>query len=186
MVTLRTALGDYAVFEALRNGSVAIDGVTFDFPEFPAIIPEFRKMCRTLDYDVCEMSLGCYFAARDHGRPFTAIPAIALQQPQHRNVVYNSKSGIQRARDLEGTRVGLRGYTVTSGIWGRGILAMDYGLDHTKVNWVPSDDEHVSESNALLPANVTPRLELTSGRCSRMGIWPPDSGHRARATTSSR
>ena len=37
----------------------------------------------------------------------------------------------------------------------RGILALDYGVDHTKVDWLLSDEEHVAEYNDLMPANVT-------------------------------
>ena len=48
------------------------------------------------------------------------------------------------AKDLEGKRVGVnRGYTVTTGVWARGILASEYGVDLQKITWVLSGDEHV-------------------------------------------
>ena len=45
-----------------------------------------------------------------------------------------------------------RGYTVTTGLWARGMLQSEYGVDLDKVTWVPTDDEHVSEFVA--PKNV--------------------------------
>jgi hypothetical protein len=54
---------------------------------------------------------------------------------------------------LEGTRVGVnRGYTVTTGVWARGILASEYGVDLDSITWVRSDDEHVAEFRP--PPNV--------------------------------
>ena len=57
--------------------------------------------------------------------------------------------------DLEGRRVGVnRGYTVTTGVWARGILATEYGVDLGRVTWVLSGDEHVQ--SYMPPANVEP------------------------------
>ena len=43
-------------------------------------------------------------------------------------------------------------YTLTPGVWTRGILAAEYGVDLDAVTWVLSGDEHVQEYVA--PANV--------------------------------
>ena len=62
------------------------------------------------------------------------------------------KSGIKTAADLAGRRIGVRGYTVTPGVWTRGMLQTVYGLDLNSVTWVLSGDEHVAEYVA--PSNV--------------------------------
>jgi 4,5-dihydroxyphthalate decarboxylase len=51
-----------------------------------------------------------------------------------------------------GKRVGVRAYSVTTGVWTRGILADEYGLDLAKVTWVVADDDHVA--SVPLPPNV--------------------------------
>jgi 4,5-dihydroxyphthalate decarboxylase len=62
---------------------------------------------------------------------------------------------VQEPKDLEGRRVGVnRGYTVTTGVWARGILAEEYGVDLDSITWVLSGDEHVAEYRP--PANVVP------------------------------
>jgi 4,5-dihydroxyphthalate decarboxylase len=47
-----------------------------------------------------------------------------------------------------------RGYTVTTGVWARGVLADEYGVDLDRVTWVLSGDEHVATYQP--PANVVP------------------------------
>ena len=65
---------------------------------------------------------------------------------------YHRRSGIREPKDLEGRKVGVRSYTFTPGVWTRGILAAEYGVDLDAVTWVLSGDEHVQEYVA--PANV--------------------------------
>ena len=58
-------------------------------------------------------------------------------------------------KDLEGRRVGVnRGYTVTTGLWARGVLQHQYGVDLNTITWVLSGDEHVAEYRP--PSNVVP------------------------------
>ena len=55
-------------------------------------------------------------------------------------------------KDLEGKKVGVRAYSVTTGVWTRGIFINEYGLDSSKVTWVVDDEEHVT--SLKLPPNV--------------------------------
>jgi 4,5-dihydroxyphthalate decarboxylase len=48
--------------------------------------------------------------------------------------------------------VGVRAYSVTTGVWTRGIFVNEYGLDSSKVTWVVDDEEHVT--SLKLPGNV--------------------------------
>jgi 4,5-dihydroxyphthalate decarboxylase len=71
----------------------------------------------------------------------------------HWAIFYNLNSGIKGPRNLEGRLVGVnRGYTVTTGLWARGMLETEYGVDLNKITWAPTNDEHVAEFQA--PPNV--------------------------------
>src|SRR5438067_7504612 len=73
----------------------------------------------------------------------------------HGAILCNTSSGVRTPKDLEGKKVGVnRGYTVTTGVWARGVLQDEHGVDLGKVTWVLSGDEHVAEYNP--PANVVP------------------------------
>jgi 4,5-dihydroxyphthalate decarboxylase len=92
--------------------------------------------------------------ARAYHKPITALPIFLLRRFEHGGIVYNVKSGIQSPSDLHGRRVGVRSYTLTPGVWIRGILQSAYGVDPNQVQWVLFGDEHVEEYVA--PLHVTP------------------------------
>src|SRR5205085_5511603 len=111
-----------------------------------------RLMVRGLEYDVCEMAFTTYLCAKEHGKRFTALP-VFLVRGFHHGAILANKNVVRAPKSLEGTRVGVnRGYTVTTGVWARGILASEYGVELDRVTWVRSDDEHVAEFEP--PANV--------------------------------
>jgi 4,5-dihydroxyphthalate decarboxylase len=96
---------------------VSVPGVQFEHVEIAPIIGAFR---RTLEFDVCEMAITTYLTAKAHDKQFTALPVFVLRQFHHSPIVYNVKSGVQSPKDLEGKKVGVRAYTVTTGVWTRG------------------------------------------------------------------
>ncbi len=141
--------------EALKNGTVKPRTCEFEFVEVDPLIDAFRRMVRGLEFDVSEMALTTYITARAHGKRFTALPIFLVRAFHHGAIVYNTKSGIKNPKDLEGRKVGVnRGYTVTTGVWARGILQHQYGVDLNTITWVLSGDEHVAEYRP--PANVIP------------------------------
>jgi 4,5-dihydroxyphthalate decarboxylase len=139
--------------QALKDGRVAPQGFSFDFQEVPVLVQAFRRMVRELEFDVCEMAFTTYLCAKAHGKRFTALPVFLARGFHHGAVVHNTAIGIEAPTDLEGRRVGVnRGYTVTTGVWARGILQDEHGVDLDRVTWVLSGDEHVAEYRP--PGNV--------------------------------
>jgi len=150
---LVTAIQTLGHTQALKDGTVKPRGFDFQFEEVSPIIRAFRRMVRGLEFDISEMALTTYVCAKAHGKRFTALPIFVVRAFHHGAILYNVKSGIKSPKDLEGKKVGVnRGYTVTTGVWARGILQHEYGVDLDKVTWVLSGDEHVQEFQA--PANV--------------------------------
>jgi ABC-type nitrate/sulfonate/bicarbonate transport system substrate-binding protein len=151
--TLKTALQTLGHTSALKDGTVRLQDAEFQFEEVPAIIQAFRRMVRGLEFDVSEMALTTYVAARAHHKRFTALPIFLVRGFHHGAILYNTKLGIGRPKDLEGRKVGVnRGYTVTTGVWARSILQHEHGVDLDKITWVLSGDEHVAEFQP--PSNV--------------------------------
>jgi 4,5-dihydroxyphthalate decarboxylase len=141
--------------QALKDGTVRPHGFEFDFEEVDPLIAAFRRMVRENAYDVCEMAITTYICAKAHGKPMTAIPVFLVRAFHHGAILASAKAGIASPKDLEGKRVGVnRGYTVTTGVWARGVLQDEYDVDLSKITWVLSGDEHVAEYRP--PANVVP------------------------------
>ncbi len=156
MRPLSVALAGSGLTKPLKEGAVDC-GRPLDFVPIEQIVPQMRRMVRTLDFDICEMAFTTYLCARAAGKPITAIPVFVTRNFHHRAAFQHVGAGLASPRDLEGRVVAVnRGYTVTTGLWVRGILASEYGVDLRKVTWAPTDDEHVQEYQA--PANVTYRF----------------------------
>jgi 4,5-dihydroxyphthalate decarboxylase len=152
---LRTVTRTQGNNRALKDGTVTPEGATFDFEEIPVLVQGFRRMVRTLEFDVCEMALTTYLVAKAHGVRFTAIPAFLVRGFHHGAITVDTRYGISSPKDLEGKKVGVnRGYTVTTGVWARSILADEHGVDLDSITWVLSGDEHVEAYRP--PANVVP------------------------------
>jgi 4,5-dihydroxyphthalate decarboxylase len=149
---LRTAIGNYGHTKPLKDGAAVSPRFDMEHIEVSPVTSIFRQMVRNLEFDVAEMALSTYLCARAHGKAFTGIPVFLTRSFYHGGVVYNVKSGIKTAADLAGRLIGVRGYTVTPGVWTRGMLQTVYGLDLSSVTWVLSGDEHVAEFVA--PSNV--------------------------------
>src|SRR5918912_3119878 len=149
---LTIAIASYGHTRAIKNGSIPIEGVDADFVEVVPIIGAFRRMVRDVEFDVCEMAPTTYMIARALGAPFIAIPVFLMRRFHHGGFVVRPDSGIKTPKDLEGKKVGVRAYSVTTGVWTRGIFVNEYGLDSSKVTWVVDDEEHVT--TLKLPPNV--------------------------------
>ena len=140
---------------AIKDGTVKPKTFEFEFVEVDPLIAAFRRMVRGNEFDICEMAITTYICAKAHGKPMTAVPVFLVRAFHHGAILVNARAGIRTPKDLEGRRVGVnRGYTVTTGVWARGILQDEHGVDLSRITWVLSGDEHVAEYRP--PANVVP------------------------------
>lgn len=159
---LRTVTRTQGNNAALKSGEVVPQGFTFDFEEVPALPQAFRRMVRGLEFDVSEMALTTYLVAKAHGVAFTALPVFLVRGFHHGAIQYAPGSDVRTPKDIEGRRVGVnRGYTVTTGVWARAVLAEEHGVDLDRVTWVLSGDEHVAAYRP--PGNVVHGPDRTLG-----------------------
>ena len=149
---LTLAVADYPHTAALLDGSIEIEGVEAEFVRVQPQIAAFRRMVRQVEFDVCELAPTTYIIARAYGAPYVALPIFVFRKFHHAGLLVRPDSGIKHPRDLEGKKVGVRAYSVTTGVWTRSILIDEFGLDASKVTWVVDDEEHVTQMR--LPDNV--------------------------------
>jgi 4,5-dihydroxyphthalate decarboxylase len=150
---LTIAVGNYGLTKPLKDGSVSVADLQLEYVQVDPIVAAMRRMVRGLEFDICEMAFTTYLCAKAYGKPITAIPVFLTRNFHHWAIFYHVKSGITKPKDLEGRTVGVnRGYTVTTGLWARGILQTEYGVDLKKITWAPTDEDHVAEYKP--PPNV--------------------------------
>jgi 4,5-dihydroxyphthalate decarboxylase len=144
-VTLRAHLAEYPVSHALRAGEVRSDLVKLDFCGPKQAYEGFKPMVREGAYDASELAIVTFLQAKAYGKPLVALPAFVLGRFQHGLIGYNASKGELGPKDVEGRRVGVRSYTQTTGVWLRGILAHEYGVDLDRVHFVTFEDPHLTE-----------------------------------------
>jgi 4,5-dihydroxyphthalate decarboxylase len=147
----------------IRNGSIPIEGVDVEIITVDPMIAAFRRMVRNVEFDICAVAPVTYVIARAYGYPFKALPIFIQRGFHHGGLLVRPDAGIKVPKDLEGKKVGVRAYSVTSGAWTRAVLIDEYGLDSSKVTWVVDDEEHVTK--LTLPPNVvrTPEGKSLNG-----------------------
>jgi 4,5-dihydroxyphthalate decarboxylase len=158
MAKLSVVLGDYPHDRALLSGEVPLHGHEIRPVEVTPVIGAYRRMIRDLEFDVCELAPVSYLMALQAGVPLTAIPVFLNRRFHHGDVQCAANAGIRFPADLAGRRIGVRAYTVTTGVWMRGILHEEYHVDTDSITWVVDDEDHI-EGRA--PANVE---RVTDGR----------------------
>jgi 4,5-dihydroxyphthalate decarboxylase len=144
-VTLPTLLGDYPVTHALRRGEVTSPLVRLQFADVKSAAAGFKRAVRDLEFDVAELAIVTFLLAKAHGKPFVLLPAVVVGRFQHPYLVGNRERGHLAPGDLNGRRVGIRSYSVTTVTWLRGILAEDWGVDLDTITWVTFEEPHVAE-----------------------------------------
>jgi 4,5-dihydroxyphthalate decarboxylase len=158
MKKITVALGDYPHVRELLSGDVPVDGFEVEPVTVNPIIGAYRRMIRDLEFDVCELAPTSYLMARDREIPLTAIPVFLNRRFHHGDIWCAANSGITVPADLEGRKLGVRAYSVTTGVWGRGILSEEYGVDAGQITWVVDDDDHIE---GKWPARIE---RVTDGR----------------------
>jgi 4,5-dihydroxyphthalate decarboxylase len=144
--TLKLGIVARSQYAALKDGTVKPRGFTLEPVEVAPMPRLFDRMIKDREFDVSEMAIVTYLQGREYGLPFTAIPIFPLRAFPHATVLINTKAGVESPKDLEGKKVGVRAYAGTAGVWARGLLQSEYGVDPGKVTWVLNDVEHIDES----------------------------------------
>ena len=142
---MKTLLGDYPCTAALKKGEVRSDRVRLELEDVRPPSAGFKRVVRGLEFDVAELAITTFLMAKAAGKPYRLLPAVVLARMQHARLVRDAGRGMLAPRDLEGRRIGVRSYSVTTGMWLRGILAEDYGVDPDRITWVTFEEAHVAE-----------------------------------------
>ena len=142
-VSLKTAIGTYPYTRPLKDGTVSSPRLRLEHVEVVPVNRAFRPMVNDLAYDASEMALVTLLLARAVERPIVGIPVVMMQQSVYGVLLVRSDSPLRRPEDLQGTTIGVRSYTQTTGTWLRGMLHDQFGLDLDSLSWVTFEPAHV-------------------------------------------
>lgn len=153
---LTFACGPFDRTMALRDGSIRPDGIDLVYLSLqPAEI--FWRMLQFHEFDMSEMSMANYAMLVAQGDcPYVAIPAFPSRVFRHGYFFINTEKGIEHPRDLIGKRGGVPEYSMTAGVYMRGLLQHEYGVHPNQVEWVQGRTDRLGRK---LPADI----KLTQG-----------------------
>jgi len=142
---VKALLGDYACTALFKQRAP----LAFEDVRPPSA--GFKRVVRGLEFDFAELAITTFLMAKAAGKPYRLLPAVVLARMQHPRLVCDGTRPVG-PRTLEGKRIAVRSYSVTTGMWIRGILEEDHGVDHRRITWVTFEEAHVAEFRD--PANV--------------------------------
>lgn len=147
MVTLKANIAEYPQTKAIRDGRVSSAVVALDICGPKEAHNGFKDMLRRGAYDCGELAIVTYLQARVYGKPWVALPAPISGRFQHHCAGFNKDRGHVAPKDIEGKRVGVRTYAQTTGLWIRGVLQHEHGVDLDRVNFMTVGEGHLEEYN---------------------------------------
>jgi 4,5-dihydroxyphthalate decarboxylase len=158
MAPVSVVLGDYPHTRALMEATAGPgapagpEGLDCSYVRISPIFAAFARMVRRLEFGICELALATYLQAREAGIPLTLLPVVMSGDVHHHSLSRWSAGAPLSPGDLAGKRVGVRAYSQTSGMWVRGILREEFGVEAGDVTWVTTEPCHVEQYRE--PGNV--------------------------------
>src|SRR5947209_19752084 len=96
----------------------------------------FFRFTKFREWDASGMSFGKAVSLLSEERPdIVAIPVFPSRAFRHSAIYLGRDSSIRKPKDLEGRRVGIPEWAQTAGIYARGMLQHEYGVDLAAIDW---------------------------------------------------
>jgi 4,5-dihydroxyphthalate decarboxylase len=161
---LTIASKDYDHVRDLSSGESPIEGIEARWLNMP-IEEVFHRFHVHREFDVSEVSMARYVSAIAAGdASITAIPVFPARVVRHSSFWVPAQSGIRDPGELAGKRVGVPEWAQTAGVYMRGLMAHDYGVDLAGVQWVQGGVNEAGRheySELALPDGISITVEST-------------------------
>jgi 4,5-dihydroxyphthalate decarboxylase len=127
---LSLAIGPYDHTRELRPEGIELTRLDLPIEEI------FFRFTKFREWDVSEMSFGKIISLMTEERPpIVALPVFVSRVFRHSAIYTGKNSSIEKPKDLEGKRVGIPEWAQTAGIYVRGMLQHEYGVDLARIDW---------------------------------------------------
>jgi 4,5-dihydroxyphthalate decarboxylase len=144
-LALTLAIAEYDRTLPIISGRVKPQGITLGVTTSFAI-GDFCHVPIYEQFDLAEMSLSMYVAARCRNEPVIAIPVFPLRMPVLAYLFCRSDAAYAGPLDLKGKRIAVRQYRMTVNLWTRGLFKDRYGITPEQLRWVTREPEGAAYS----------------------------------------
>jgi 4,5-dihydroxyphthalate decarboxylase len=165
-IPLTLAVSDYDHVRDLTTGRVPVEGVDLTCLQLP-VEEIFFRFTAYREWHISELSLAKYVAMVGAGDDSAAaIPVFPSRVFRHSAFYVRRDGPVREPADLAGARIGVPEWFQTAGVWARGILVDEFGLELHRIRWVqtgvnqPGRREQF-EVPAGIPLTVSPDRSLS-------------------------
>jgi 4,5-dihydroxyphthalate decarboxylase len=162
-VRLTLAINDSDQVRDVLSGAVPVSGVELT----PLIFePEeiFFRYSRYHEWELTELSMGKYATMRARGDDSAiAIPVFPSRSFRHSAIYIRPDGPVDDPAALAGGRIGVPEWSVTAVVYGRGILAHEFGVDLQAVHWVQGGTNDPGREEGLV-IDPPPGFTITAER----------------------
>ena len=132
-------------------------GIDLNVLELP-IEEIFYRFTRFREWDASEMSFAKAISLLSQpASDIVAIPVFPSRVFRHSAVYVGKTGGIRQPKDLEGRKVGIPEWAQTAGVYVRGLLQHEYGVDLARIDWFQAgvrQPGRIEKVKLNLPAGV--------------------------------
>jgi len=150
-LALSLALSPYEHVRDLRPQGIELTLLDLPIEEI------FYRFTRFREWAASEMSFGKVISLMSEPRPEIICVPVFLSRVFRHSAIY-VRPGIKTPKDLEGRRVGIPEWAQTAGIYVRGMLQHEYGVDLARIAWFQAgvrEPGRVEKVQLRLPEKVT-------------------------------
>jgi 4,5-dihydroxyphthalate decarboxylase len=156
-IRLTLAINPYDHVRDVLSGDVRVTGIDLVPLELP-IEEIFYRFTKFREWQASEMSFGKVISLMSEEKPeIICIPVFLSRVFRHSAIYVPAGSPIRKPKDLEGKRVGIPEWAQTAGIYVRGMLAHEYGVDLARIQWFQAgvrEPGRVEKVELKLPSGV--------------------------------
>jgi len=152
-ISIKAAGYDYDRVQAIRDGTVGIEGVDIDFVVQDIYGVNKSAFGPAKEFEVTEIGLIPYITryVNEGYRDYVLIPVFISRTFRHRNLYVNTDSDIKKPSDLKGRIIGTPGYGMSATTWLRGLLSDEHGINAYDIQWLETTKSSYGGSQKTAP-----------------------------------
>ncbi len=117
------------------------------------------------EFDITVTSISTLIAEMPKGLDVVGLPVYTQRRFMHTELHYHVDSGIEGPADLDGKRIGIGHYTMTTGSVIRGALQHDFGVPPERMEWRVLPDEGLNTRRpGFAPPKGVSMTEVAPGK----------------------
>jgi 4,5-dihydroxyphthalate decarboxylase len=157
---LTIAVSRYDHVNDVLTGAVPVEGIDLNPLDLP-LHDIFFRFIHFKDFDIAELSMAKYVSMISQGDDsLVALPVFPSRVPRHSAIYVRRDGPVKTPADLKGRRVGVPEWAQTAGVYARGLLMHEFGIDLASIEWFQAGEDQAGRREKVelkLPRGVEVR-----------------------------